>query len=96
VIRLTCDKCREDYTLNQNLIEWDVPWYCECHPDEDHVVYEPQVITASDAALAIERLQADESIPTEYAHVLADRILLDLIGDSEVTKAFVSLSRWYS
>jgi hypothetical protein len=32
----------------------------------------------------------------EGAHVKADRILLEYIGDEEVTKAFDSIDKWYA
>lgn len=33
---------------------------------------------------------------TEEGHMKADRLLLDFIGDAEVTAAFEALSKWYA
>ncbi len=48
---------------------------------------------------AIEKLKAiltDDELSEEQGHIQADKVLLDLIGDNEITQGFTSIRKWYA
>lgn len=45
---------------------------------------------------ALERLAELRHDDPESGHIEADRILLALIDDAEVTAAFMAISKWYA
>jgi hypothetical protein len=46
--------------------------------------------------LLIELKNLLNSNDAEQAHVLADRLLLEYINDTEITKAFQIIEKWYA
>jgi hypothetical protein len=45
---------------------------------------------------ALKRLRELELGDPEDAHIEADKILLDLIDDPEITEAFEAIGKWYA
>jgi len=46
--------------------------------------------------LAKEETYGDGVVDTEKTHIKADKLLLEFINDSEITKAFNKIDKWYS
>lgn len=44
----------------------------------------------------LERLRQLHSGDAEAVHYLADQLLLEMIDDAEITKAFMGVPRWYA
>lgn len=49
-----------------------------------------------DLALALLRDIKGHDYDEERAHVDADRVLLELINDDEITEAFNAIDKWYA
>jgi hypothetical protein len=45
---------------------------------------------------ALDKLRELRNLDAETGHMEADDVLLDLIGDDEIAKAFRSLPKWYA
>jgi len=53
-------------------------------------------MTKAELEKRLRRLIAPSKKDAEYAHALADKLLLEYVGDAKVTDAFERIDKWYS
>ena len=53
-------------------------------------------MTIEEAIKKLEEIKALDSYDFELSHIEADKILLEVIGNKGLTKAYESIERWYA